>query len=441
MEAGIYQREVFLSYDSIIHNARNDILRLAIEHDFDDLIYIDGDQEWQPEWVLKLLAFPVDVVGGAVRKKTDDAELYNVKHPDADIPVDPQTGLLMPEALGTGFLRLSKKAMRALWDASDPYQVLGAPLSRWVFDIRPVDGLLQGEDVWLCRKLRALGFQIHLDQTITCGHIGAKKFNGNFANWLERAKAAKPKAAKPKEEVPVQKVEERQLPEGLWLLPSRNRIAMLDRFFQAAIKARTNTRGVVLVQEDELKANLAEYEKLVKPEGWWIQATAADGMVAKIHEAEPLYMGLQWTGILCDDHVPETWFWDRMLVTAAKQTGKLVYCDDGSNQRADRICGGVVIPIGLVRAMGGHIFPLGFNHLCTDDVLEALNLETGFAVRVAGVMVRHLHPWVTGVFDETHKKAYSEENQKHDIEALKRWAAEEKPKAVEAVKKYLSTRP
>ncbi len=423
MEQGIYQREVFLSYDSIIHNARNDILRLAVENDFDDLIFIDGDQDWQPEWIPKLLSYPVDVVGGAVRKKTDETELYNVKHPSFDIPVDPKTGLLMPESLGTGFLRLSRKAMKALWDSSEEYRIVGAEPSRWVFDIRPINGFLVGEDTMLGMKLKALGFATHLDPAMTCGHIGAKRFVGDFAAWLARAKAQHPK-----EEA-----------DGLWVVASRQRVGMLDRMFKAMLATGTSTPGVVLVQKDELKANLAEYSKLVAPKGWMIQPTEADGMVDKWHQSEPLYMGKRWVGALNDDHVPETQGWDRLLVDEALKTGRMICSEDGSPQGQGRISGALAMPIALVRAMGGHVVPIGFNHLYVDDAHEALNAQTGCARRLSSVMVRHLHPWVTGLEDDTHRKSYSIENQLHDKAALEAWKADTMPGIVAEIRKYLAS--
>lgn len=426
MEAGIYQREIFLAYDSIIQNARNDLVRMAVKHDFDDLVYIDGDEEWRPEWLLRLLAHKVDVVGYPVRKKTDEAELYNVKYPNFDIPVDATTGLLMPESVGTGFLRLSRKALRALWDSSEPYRVLGQEEeSRWIFDIRPVNGFLVGEDTLLSSKLRALGFQTYLDASITCAHIGAKKYAGNFAAWLQRAKATHPKEA--------------PLPAGLWVMPSRKRVGMLDRFFKAAAKTGTSTRGVVLVEKNELIENAAEYAKLKVLDGWSIQATEAEGLVAKIHEAEPLYMDEQWVGIVVDDCVPETQQWDRILVAEAMKHGRIVCSNDGSEADAGRVvCGATVMPTALVRAMGGHVFPEGFKHLCVDDVLEAINAETGCVRQRLDVMVRHLHPWITGVVDDTHRETYSKQNGEHAIQVFKEWKNKTMPATVERVKKYLA---
>lgn len=175
---------LYMAYDSLIQNARNDLVAAAIKGDYDDLIFIDADQDWNPDWILKLLAHPVDVVGGAVRKKTDKEERYNVVSATLPIPVDQRTGLMIVDAVGTGFLRLSKRALHDLWNSADDYTCQGKQ-ARWIFDLRPVNGVLVGEDVLLCQKLRQLGYAIHVDPTMTCGHIGKKRWQGNFATWYE----------------------------------------------------------------------------------------------------------------------------------------------------------------------------------------------------------------------------------------------------------------
>lgn len=181
---GIDITPIYLSYDSLVQRARNDLVRITLEGGFDDLFFIDSDMEWQDEWAVSLLEHEVDVVGAAYRKKTDDKELYTVKSDVFPLPVDPKTGLWITEGVGTGFLRISRKACQSLWDASEEYENEGKKC-RWIFDVHPVNGRLFGEDVIACEKLRQLGFPIHLDPSFTPIHIGIKKYFGDFASYME----------------------------------------------------------------------------------------------------------------------------------------------------------------------------------------------------------------------------------------------------------------
>lgn len=182
---GVELRSIYMAYDALIQRARNDLVKLALESGFDDLIFIDSDQEWKPEWVMRIISWPRDCVGGAVRKKSD-TESYNVRADGHDIPVDPGTGLLRVRGIGTGFLRLSRRAMLAMWEAGEEYVDDAGKVNRWMFDVKPVNGRLVGEDIGLADTLRAAGIETFLDPAITCSHVGVKKWDGNFAAWLAR---------------------------------------------------------------------------------------------------------------------------------------------------------------------------------------------------------------------------------------------------------------
>jgi hypothetical protein len=181
-EQGIFLHPVFMSYDALVQRARNDLFRLAAEGGYDDMIFIDADLEWNPMWIMELLAREEDVVGGTYRKKTDDAEMYVLKTKDVQAG---SNGLIKVEGLGTGFVKLSRKAVMALWEASPAYQNEGRE-GRMVCDIQIVDGQLCSEDVVLFAKLRELGFDVWLDPRMTCCHIGTKKFYGNFEDFAKR---------------------------------------------------------------------------------------------------------------------------------------------------------------------------------------------------------------------------------------------------------------
>lgn len=172
---------IYMSYDSLVQRARNDLVRLALEEGYDDLIFMDSDQEWNPEWIFKLLSYNVDVVGGTVVKKSDQL-LFNVKALKTGLKRE-KNGLMEVEAVGTGFLRISRKALQAVWDASPEYTNEGKKC-RMVFDVQLVDGELVSEDNVFCRKWRSLGNKVWIDPVMTCNHIGSKKYSGNFMQFL-----------------------------------------------------------------------------------------------------------------------------------------------------------------------------------------------------------------------------------------------------------------
>jgi hypothetical protein len=183
--AQAYDVELYPIYkeDILIQRARNDLISIAIQNEIDDVVWIDSDICWNPIWLFKLLAYPVDVVGGTYPKKID-VPAWPVKVNGNKIVVDPDTKLLEVDGLGTGFLRLSKNAIQALWDAErqEYHGVHGK--AKWICEVLAENGEIIGEDIVLCNKLHACGFKIYLDPEICCGHVGLKMYSENFSEFL-----------------------------------------------------------------------------------------------------------------------------------------------------------------------------------------------------------------------------------------------------------------
>ena len=132
-----------------------------------------------------------DIIGGSYRKKTDNEELYVVKALDKDnsklnLSVD-KDGILEVAGLGCGFMKISRKAMNALWEISKPYTSEKGD-TRMVFEVVCEDGDLISEDIYMCKKWRNLGNSIYLDTNITCSHTGAKTFVGDVGKWINSFK-------------------------------------------------------------------------------------------------------------------------------------------------------------------------------------------------------------------------------------------------------------
>lgn len=185
MEKGILIIPVYMSYDSLVQRARNDLVRLALEEKFDDLIFIDSDEEWNPEWVFSLLDRPEAVIGLPVVKKSDNP-IFNIKiFPEGLKQLE--NGLMEVESVGTGFLKINKIALENVWEVSPEYINEGKKC-RMVFDVQVIDGELVSEDNVFCRKWRKLGEKVYIDPNMTCNHVGVKKYTGNFLAFVKQAR-------------------------------------------------------------------------------------------------------------------------------------------------------------------------------------------------------------------------------------------------------------
>lgn len=189
--AGVSIATCFVSRQSILQMARNEIIEQAVQGGFDDLIFIDSDMAWEPKWVFSLLARKEQVVGGTARRK-DDAEGYAFLVRDKNTIALSESGLVLVDALGTGFLRIGREALLSVWSKSAPYKFNGRE-ARAVCEVGLFGGRMLTEDYMLCAKLDKVGYQIWLDPSMTCAHVGAKVYSGDALGFINRlCETAKP---------------------------------------------------------------------------------------------------------------------------------------------------------------------------------------------------------------------------------------------------------
>jgi hypothetical protein len=185
---GIALESEILENQSLLPLARNTLLNEAYKRKPDDIIWIDTDMVWEPDTLRKLLKHDVDVVGSACRKKIPDNVQFNFQlFKDKSFEPD-EKGLIEVRRLGTGFLRMSRKAYTHLWENDKKYEVQGVMGSN-VFEI----GIWQGrellsEDFIVCEKLIQHGFKIFMDPELTVGHIGTFNYWADAKDFFKRLK-------------------------------------------------------------------------------------------------------------------------------------------------------------------------------------------------------------------------------------------------------------
>lgn len=185
LDKDVFLHAIYPSYDSLLQRSRNSLVKLALEQEFDDLVFIDSDIQWDPEWLFKILQMPEPVIGGALVKKSDTNEGYTVQLLNKDLKWNSTKELFEVDGVGTGFMKVSRFALEKLWETSKPYTDESGE-QRMIFDITINDkGELVSEDYTMCNKWKELGYKVWVLPEITCNHLGVKKWKGNFKKFIE----------------------------------------------------------------------------------------------------------------------------------------------------------------------------------------------------------------------------------------------------------------
>lgn len=175
-------RCIFLSQESILPMARNELINLAHRERYDTMVFIDDDESWEPECLIDILQSPKDVVAVPVVNKGDKKIDYNI-HLAKTIDKDPTDGYIKADTVGTGFLKMSLKVIDDLCKSSPELEFRGK-LLKVVCDYGQLAGSFVGEDIYLVRKIKELGYDIWVNPKYTVSHIGLKMFKGDFKNSI-----------------------------------------------------------------------------------------------------------------------------------------------------------------------------------------------------------------------------------------------------------------
>lgn len=153
--------------NSLVHAARDDIAKVAIEGKYDFLCFIDSDMVLGPSAIDQLIEDGKDIITGLYfkRKYPYSPVLFKTVHGENDtanrgaLPyVDyPKDSVFRCEAAGAGILLIRREVLE------DVYAKTGR-----LFE--PFDGL--GEDFSFNLRCKRCGWEMWCDSRVICGHIG-----------------------------------------------------------------------------------------------------------------------------------------------------------------------------------------------------------------------------------------------------------------------------
>ena len=188
--AGIEHQMVTEVGNPYISQARNVMLRKALDARADQVVFLDHDISFSPAALMTLIATEGDVVAGTYRFKKDEEEYMGRFVTDAaGRPIVRESdGAVHAEWVPGGFLRVSASAVDQFMKAY-PHLCYGVAYRPHVdlFNHGAHKGVWYGEDYAFSRNWNDCGGSIWLTPDIDITHHSADKaYPGNFHMYLRR---------------------------------------------------------------------------------------------------------------------------------------------------------------------------------------------------------------------------------------------------------------
>ena len=183
----------------LIHQARNYLTSVFLTTEYEYLLFIDSDVEFEPEAVAKMLVAKKDIICTPYRTKSEqlDKHVYTVEFKDPKtIPFLPG-GLVEIEAGPTGLMLIDRKVFEKIIKNRPDLKIKNKvkPDSDKThkfyynfFNFGFIDGYAMGEDVSFCKLARENDFKLYANIESPTAHHGSFAWRGKFGDRLKDIK-------------------------------------------------------------------------------------------------------------------------------------------------------------------------------------------------------------------------------------------------------------
>jgi hypothetical protein len=198
MQQGINFRVTTLRNESLISRARNILTAMFLESDCTHLMFIDADIEFQPEDVIRALAYEKDIIAGAYPKKALPVQYaINFKFIDKQTKkINVENGIVEVLDASTGFFLVSRECVEKMVQEHPELHYrndsnIGEQYEKHcyaLFDtmLDPDDNRYLSEDYTFCRRWQKLGGKIWIDPQTKLNHVGSYTFEGDVAKIFNK---------------------------------------------------------------------------------------------------------------------------------------------------------------------------------------------------------------------------------------------------------------
>lgn len=213
-EAGIEVTFMFIKNESLVQRGRNRACAIALTKGFDYILFIDADQGFDPEGVIKMLKLKKKVIAAPVALKTLDLEMvawattngFNPHNAGVNFnttgPIHQDDGfdITLPfrvGRIGTGLMAIHRDAIQQMKSVCDSY-VEAEAMGVENLEVIDLFALTKNEDTLallsegysFCEKYRSIGGDVWCAPFVHVTHSGAHEFSGNYTQFLLMKKKA-----------------------------------------------------------------------------------------------------------------------------------------------------------------------------------------------------------------------------------------------------------
>lgn len=210
-KAGIQVSFIDLYNESLITRARNTLTKIFLNGTSDYLLFIDADQSFRHQDIIRMIKADKDIIGAPVPMKginwdnvrqaaingRDDLSEYSGIFNVNFLPGFLESGTIKlgePAEvmhIGTGMMMIKRSVFETLSEHAEEYVYNGSTIVRGdiragetviknFWETKIVDNILLSEDYNFCSMWRANGGNIYVDLLSSVIHMGTYPFSGNI---------------------------------------------------------------------------------------------------------------------------------------------------------------------------------------------------------------------------------------------------------------------
>ena len=169
LQKGGNETAIMFQVGSLVYEARNKLAKKAIELETDYTMWFDSDMVFEPDTMVRLLKHNKPFISGAYFRRSppyslvafEEVDAENRKWKDLALPSE------VTKCGGVGFGCVLVKT-EVLFNVAAKYGEWFEPMNNF------------GEDLSFCYRARQCGYDLYIDPSITCGHIGHITINESF---------------------------------------------------------------------------------------------------------------------------------------------------------------------------------------------------------------------------------------------------------------------